>query len=55
MNKILIIETAGRIGSMLCAKLPEAGHIVIAVDTIKYDKNSLSHLFYFDKFKFFNS
>ena len=52
MSKILITGAAGYIGSMLCTKLLESGHTVTAVDTIKYDKNSLSHLFYFDNFKF---
>tara|TARA_Y100000389_G_C17329052_1_gene447098 strand:- start:285 stop:452 length:168 start_codon:yes stop_codon:yes gene_type:complete len=55
MSKILITETTGYIGSMLCTKLLEARNILTAVDTIKYDKNFLSHLFYFDKFEFFNS
>ena len=55
MSKILIAETAGYISSMLCTKLLEAGHLVTAVNTIKYDKNFLSHLFYFDNFKFFNN
>jgi nucleoside-diphosphate-sugar epimerase len=37
---------------MLCTKLVSLGFEVIAVDILKYEKNSLSHLFYFENFKF---
>ena len=33
-------------------KLVDLGHDVTGVDIIKYDKNSLSHLFYFKNFRF---
>ena len=51
-QKILITGAAGYLGSSIATKLVNLGHIVTAVDIIKYDKNSLSHLFYFDNFKF---
>ena len=51
-KKILITGAAGYLGSIIATKLVNLGHIVTAVDIIKYDKNSLSHLFYFDNFKF---
>jgi len=50
--KILVTGAAGYIGSMLCTKLVSLGFEVIAVDILKYEKNSLSHLFYFKNFKF---
>ena len=50
--KILVTGAAGYIGSMLCTKLVSLGFEVIAVDILKYEKNSLSHLFYFENFKF---
>ncbi len=51
-KKILITGAAGYLGSIISTRLVELGYIVTAVDIIKYDKNSLSHLFYFDNFKF---
>jgi nucleoside-diphosphate-sugar epimerase len=51
MSKILITGGAGYIGSMLCTKLLEAGHIVTVVDLLKYDKGSLNHLYFHKKFK----
>ena len=51
-KKILITGAAGYLGSIIATKLVNLGHVVTAVDIIKYDKNSLSHLFYFDNFKF---
>ena len=51
-KKILITGAAGYLGSIISTKLVELGHIVTAVDILKYDKNSLSHLFYFSNFKF---
>ena len=51
-QKILITGAAGYLGSSIATKLVNLGHVVTAVDIIKYDKNSLSHLFYFDNFKF---
>ncbi|MDC1491257.1 NAD(P)-dependent oxidoreductase [Pelagibacteraceae bacterium] len=50
MKKILITGGAGYIGSMLSTKLVELGHAVTVVDLMKYDKNSLSHLFYYNNF-----
>jgi nucleoside-diphosphate-sugar epimerase len=52
MKKILITGAAGYIGSMLTTKLVELGFNVMAVDLLKYDKNSLSHLFYYNNFSF---
>ena len=51
-KRILITGAAGYLGSIIATKLVNLGHVVTAVDIIKYDKNSLSHLFYFDNFKF---
>ncbi len=51
-KKILITGAAGYLGSIIATKLVDLGHIVTAVDIIKYDKNSLSHLFYFNNFRF---
>jgi len=51
MNKILITGGAGYIGSMLCTKLLEEGHIVTVVDLLKYDKGSLNHLYFNKNFK----
>ena len=51
MSKILITGGAGYIGSMLCTKLLEEGHIVTAVDLLKYDKGSLNHLYFHKNFK----
>ena len=51
-KKILVTGAAGYIGSMLCTQLINLGFKVIAVDILKYEKNSLSHLFYFKNFKF---
>lgn len=53
MKKILITGAAGYIGSMLCTKLVSEGYDVTAVDILKYEKNSLSHLFYNKNFTFF--
>jgi len=52
MKKILITGAAGYIGSMLCTELVLKGYIVTAVDKLKYDKNSLCHLFFKKNFKF---
>ena len=51
-KNILITGSAGYLWSIIATKLVNLGHKVTAVDIIKYDKNSLSHLFYFDNFKF---
>ena len=52
MKEILITGAAGYIGSMLCTELVSRGYIVTAVDKLKYDKNSLCHLFFEKNFKF---
>ena len=52
MKKILITGAAGYIGSMLCTELVSKGYEVTAVDKLKYDKNSLCHLFFKKNFKF---
>ena len=51
-KKILITGAAGYIGSMLTTRLVELGFEVLAVDLLKYEKNSLSHLFYYKNFNF---
>ena len=51
MSKILITGGAGYIGSMLCTKLLEEGHMVTVVDLLKYDKGSLNHLYFNKNFK----
>ena len=51
MKKILITGGAGYIGSMLCTKLINLGHKVTVIELLKYDKNSLSHLFFSKNFK----
>ncbi len=51
MKKILITGGAGYIGSMLCTKLINLGYKVTVIDLLKYDKNSLSHLFFSKNFK----
>ena len=50
--KILITGAGGYIGSMLTTKLVELGFNVLAVDLLKYEKNSLSHLFFYKNFQF---
>lgn len=50
--KILITGAAGYLGSMLTTKLVELGFDVLAVDILKYEKNSLSHLYFYKNFKF---
>jgi len=50
--KILITGAAGYLGSMLTTKLVELGFDVLAVDILKYEKNSLSHLYFYQNFKF---
>ncbi len=54
MKKILITGAAGYLGSMICTRLVNEGFKVTAVDILKYDKNSLAHLFFHKNFNFFN-
>tara|TARA_B110000003_G_C16632958_1_gene527351 strand:- start:667 stop:1602 length:936 start_codon:yes stop_codon:yes gene_type:complete len=50
MKKILITGGAGYLGSVLSTELVRLGYNVTVIDLMKYDKNSLSHLFYFKNF-----
>ena len=50
MKKILITGGAGYIGSTLCTELVKLGHIVTVLDIMKYNTDSLSHLYFFDNF-----
>ncbi len=52
MKKVLITGGAGYIGSMLSTELVKLGFFVTVVDLLKYNKNALSHLYFFKNFKF---
>ena len=52
MKKILITGGAGYIGSTLATKLVNLGHKVTVVDILKYNKNSIYHLFSKKNFNF---
>ena len=54
MKKFLITGGAGYIGSMLCTKLIDLGYQVTVLDKLKYEKNSLSHLFFNKNFQLIN-
>jgi len=49
--RILILGGAGYIGSMLSTELVGIGHDVTVVDKLKYNSNSLSHLYFYKNFK----
>ena len=51
-KNIVITGAAGYLGSMLSTKLVQAGYNVTAVDLLKYEKNSLAHLFFYKNFNF---
>ncbi len=51
MEKILITGGAGYIGSLLATQLVKIGHKVTVVDLLKYNKNSLKHLYHHKNFK----
>ena len=51
-KKILITGAAGYIGSILATELVKLGYQVVAVDILKYEQNSLSHLHFYENFKF---
>ncbi len=50
MKTILITGGAGYIGSMLATKFISLGFKVTVIDLLKYEKNSLSHLFFHKNF-----
>ena len=52
MKKILITGGAGYIGSMLCTELVKLGYQVTVIDLLKYNSNSLGHLYLFKNFNF---
>ena len=52
MKKILITGGAGYIGSMLCTELVKLGYQVTVIDLLKYNSNSLGHLYFFKNFNF---
>lgn len=55
MKKILITGGAGYIGSSLTTALVNKGYDVTVLDTLKYNKESLNHLYKFKNFKFHNT
>lgn len=54
MKKILITGGAGYIGSMLSTELIRLGHKVTVIDCLKYEKNSLNHLYFHKNFTLIN-
>lgn len=55
MKKILITGGAGYIGSCLTTALVNKDYDVTVLDTLKYNKESLNHLYKFKNFKFYNT
>ena len=53
-KKILVLGGAGYIGSMLVTQLVNLGNKITVVDKLKYEKNSLNHLFFEENFKLIN-
>lgn len=50
-HKVLITGGAGYIGSSLTTELLKLGYEVTVIDSLKYDKSSLNHLYYQKNFK----
>ena len=50
--KILITGGAGYLGSILTTQLVDSGHQVTVIDSLEFNKTSLSHLFVKKNFKF---
>ena len=51
-KKILITGAAGYIGSLLATELVKLNYEVVAVDILKYNVHSLSHLHFYKNFTF---
>ncbi len=52
--KILITGGAGYIGSILATELVNLGHQVTIIDLMRFNRNSLDHLFFHKNFKLIN-
>jgi len=53
-ERILITGGAGYIGSMLATELVNLGCKVTVLDLMRFNRNSLDHLFFYENFRFIN-